>query len=359
MTANSYKLLAERLDALPNGFPPTDDGAELRLLAKLFTPEEAALAAQLRLTLETATQIAARIGGDADALSKQLKAMARRGLIGAERAEGGLGYRLMPFIVGIYEMQFSTMDAELARLFEDYYRRTFGKALTAQPPVHRVIPVGETVQMDVEVRPFESAAEIVNGARAWGVLDCICRKQKALIGEPCEHPLDVCMAMSQTPDFFASIPTIRALTREEALATLRRAAEAGLVHSVSNNQQGLWYICNCCTCSCGILRGMADLGVANVVARSAFVNQVDEALCIGCELCVERCQFNALTMDEKIARVNTTRCVGCGVCVLACDQDAMRLARRPADQVLPPPLTEADWRAERAAARGIKLDAVM
>jgi electron transport complex protein RnfB len=359
MTANPYKLLAERLDALPNGFPLTDDGAELRLLAKLFTPEEAALAARLRLTLETPTQIAARLGGDPDALSKQLKAMARRGLIGAERAEGGLGFRLMPFIVGIYEMQFSTLDAELARLFEDYYRQAFGKALTAQPPVHRVIPVNETVQMGIEVQPFESAAEIVANAKAWGVLDCICRKQKALIGEPCPHPIDVCMAMSQTPDWFASIPTMRALTRDEAMATLRRAAEAGLVHTVSNKQQGLWYICNCCTCSCGILRGMADLGMANVVARPAFVNRVNEERCIGCELCVERCQFDALMMDEKVARVNETRCVGCGVCVLACDQDAMHLVRRPADQVLPPPLTEADWRAERAAARGVKLDAVM
>jgi electron transport complex protein RnfB len=359
MIQNPYKVLAERLDALPNGFPPTDDGAELRLLAKLFTPEEAALAAQLRLTRETPEQIAARIGGDADALAKQLKVMARRGLIGAGRAEDGMGYRLMPFVVGFYEMQCSTMDAELARLFEDYYRRTFGKALTAQPPVHRIIPVGKTVQNDMEVRPFESAAEIVNSARAWGVLDCICRKQKALIGEACEHPIDMCMTMSQIPDAFATVPGIRALTREEALATLRRAAEAGLVHAVSNNQKGLWYICNCCACSCAILRGMAELGMANVVARSAFVNRVDDALCIGCELCIERCQFNALTMDDKIARVNETRCVGCGVCVLACDQDAILLVRRPADQVLPPPLTENDWRAERAAARGFKLDAVM
>ncbi|MCI0476071.1 MAG: 4Fe-4S binding protein [Anaerolineales bacterium] len=359
MSTNPYKLLAERLDALPNGFPPTDDGAELRLLAKLFTPDEAALAAQLRLTLETPKQIAARLGGDADALGKQLKAMARRGLIAADRAEGGLGFRLMPFIVGIYEMQFNTLDAELARLFEEYYRQTFGKALTAQPPVHRVIPVGKTVQNDLQVHPFESAAEIINSAKAWGVLDCICRKQKALIGEPCEHPLDVCMTMSQIPDAFASSPMIRALSHDEAMATLRRAAEAGLVHSVSNNQEGLWYICNCCTCSCGILRGMKELGVANVVARSAFVNRVDEAKCIGCELCIARCQFDALTMDDAIARVNETRCVGCGVCVLACDQDALQLIRRPADQVLPTPLTENDWRVERAAARGITLDAVM
>lgn len=358
MTTNPYKLLAERLDALPNGFPPTDDGAELRLLAKLFTPEEAALAAQLRVTLETPAQIAARLGGEANALGKQLKAMARRGLIAAERAEGGLSFRLMPFIVGIYEMQFSRLDVEMARLFEDYYRRAYGRALTLQPPAHRVIPVNQTVQNEVEAQPYENVAEIVAGAQAWGVLDCICRKQKSLIGEPCEHPLDVCMTLSQIPDAFASSPTIRALTREEALATLRRAAEAGLVHSVSNNQAGLWYICNCCACSCGILRAMKELGVANVVARSAFVNRVDDAACIGCELCIERCQFDALAMDGKIARVNETRCVGCGVCVLACDQDALRLTRRPADQVLPPPLTEHAWRAERAAARGLKLDAV-
>ena len=60
MDDTPYRELAARLDELPNGFPPTDDGAELRLLAKLFTPEEAALAAQLRLTLETPAEIAAR-----------------------------------------------------------------------------------------------------------------------------------------------------------------------------------------------------------------------------------------------------------------------------------------------------------
>ena len=45
MNENPYKSLAERLDALPNGFPPTADGAELRLLVYLYTPEQAALAA--------------------------------------------------------------------------------------------------------------------------------------------------------------------------------------------------------------------------------------------------------------------------------------------------------------------------
>ena len=358
MSENPYKLLAERLDALPNGFPPTEDGAELRLLAKLFSEEEAALAAQLRLTLETPAQIADRIGGDSKTLRKQLKNMARRGLIAAGRAEGGLGYGLLPFAVGIYEMQFHTIDAELAQLFEDYYQRAFGQAVTMQPALTRVIPVGESVPMDVEVQPFESATAIVSSARAWGVVDCICRTQQALIGNPCEHPLDVCMLLNETPGVFERSSTVRSLTREEALATLRRAADAGLVHSVSNNQQGLWFICNCCTCSCAVLRGMADLGIANIIARSAFVNQVNEDLCVACGLCVDRCQFEALSLED-VVRVDEIRCVGCGVCVPACPEEALSLVRRPPEQVLPPPVTETEWRQARAAARGLDLHKVL
>ncbi len=358
MPVDPFKLLAERLDALPNGFPPAVDGVELRLLAKLYSPDEAALAAKLRLAPETAAGIAERIGADAAELSQQLKRMARRGLIGVEITEQGLRFSLIPFVVGIYERQQSTMDAELASLFEEYYRQVFEKAMAVQPPLHRVIPT-VSVSTDIEVSPFESAAEIVNSGRAWGVQACICRKQKALIGQACGHPLDVCMAISQVPDAFAKLPAFRPLTREEALATLRDAAEAGLVHTVSNRQESIAYICNCCTCSCAILRGMADLGVANVVARSAFVNQVDQDLCIGCELCLERCQFDALSMEGKMARVDSARCVGCGVCAIACDQRALRLVRRAVEQILPPPITEADWRAERAAARGIRWDEIM
>jgi electron transport complex protein RnfB len=358
MNENPYKRLATRLDALPNGFPATDDGAELRLLARLFAPKEALLASQLRLTLETPAQIAARIGGDPRVLRKRLKGMARRGLVAAGRAEGGLGYGLLPFVVGIYEMQAGTMDVELARLFEDYYRQVFAQSLTMQPAVHRVIPVKESVRVDMEVQPFESAADIVVNARAWGVVDCICRTQKALIGEPCEHPVDVCMLLSSIPSAFDHSPIIRALTLKEAMATLQRAADAGLVHSVSNNQRGLWYICNCCTCSCGILRGMAELGIANVIARSAFVNQVDEMLCTGCGLCVERCQFEALSLKDVMC-VDKARCVGCGVCVPTCSEGALRLIRRPAQEVLPPPVTEADWQVKRAAMRGLDMDEVL
>jgi ferredoxin len=198
----------------------------------------------------------------------------------------------------------------------------------------------------------------VNEAEAWGVLDCICRKQKELVGDPCDHPVDVCMAFSQKPGAFNNNPVITAVSREESLATLQRAADAGLVHSVSNKQRDMSYICNCCTCSCGILRGIADLGVANAIAWSGFVNQVDEELCVGCDLCIEDCQFDALSLDD-VVRVERMRCVGCGVCVPFCPEEALSLVRRPADEVEPIPDSMFDWLSARAAERGLDMEEVL
>ncbi len=354
-----YKQLAERLDSLPNGFPLTEDGSEVRLLAKLFTPEEAALAAQLLIKKESAEQVASRLDLEYVSTRQLLKNMARKGLIAAGKVEGGIGYGLLPFVVGIYEnQQGALLDAELARLFEDYYHQAFAKALTIRPAFHRVVPVGESIKMDMQVAPYESAAGIIEQAQSWAVVDCICRKQTALIGKACNHPIDVCMVMSGSPDAFHTTDELKALTKEEAYAVLRRADQAGLVHSVSNNQLGNWYICNCCTCSCGILRGMAELGIANVIASSAFVNTVDESACNACGLCLESCQFDALSLNGSAA-VNRTRCVGCGVCVNACQEQALALVRRPENEIKPVPANHEDWSRQRAIDRGIDLSPLL
>jgi electron transport complex protein RnfB len=120
----------------------------------------------------------------------------------------------------------------------------------------------------------------------------------------------------------------------------------------------MWYICNCCTCSCGVLRGLAELGVADVVARSPFINQVDAEACVACGSCVEQCPFGALKVED-VAIVDPVRCTGCGVCTMACPEDALYLVRRSAGEVEPIPETQLAWRAQRAAARGIDLARVL
>ena len=43
MEEEPYLKLARVLDTLPNGFPATESGVELKLLKKVFTPDQADL----------------------------------------------------------------------------------------------------------------------------------------------------------------------------------------------------------------------------------------------------------------------------------------------------------------------------
>ena len=52
MGKDIYRLLARHLDNLPGGFPATEDGLELRILRRLFSPEEAETALHLTLIPE-------------------------------------------------------------------------------------------------------------------------------------------------------------------------------------------------------------------------------------------------------------------------------------------------------------------
>jgi ferredoxin len=354
-----YQKLAIRLDELPQGFPSTGDGTELRLLAYLFTPQEAALGAQLRMTLEKPAEVAERLGMDLREVSDLLKSMAKKGLIkvgGIPR--GGMGFGLLPFVVGIYEMQAGRIDREFAALFEAYYQKTRAAMVQVQPPFHRVIPIGESISADMAVQPYMNAASLVKSMASWGVSECICRKQRELLDEGCEHPLEVCMVMSERENAFPGNEVIRKLDLNEALAVLQMAADAGLVHNVSNHREGHWYICNCCTCSCAILRGMKELGLADVVAKSPYLAVISADQCIQCGACMERCPFDAIE-DGVLMQVMEQKCQGCGQCVLACPANAITMAARNPGSLPDLYASEEDWLRARAASRKIDLSKVV
>ena len=62
MSDEIYRKLATVLDTLPNGFPAREDGLEIRLLERIFDPDQAELFCDLRLVFESAEQIAERTG---------------------------------------------------------------------------------------------------------------------------------------------------------------------------------------------------------------------------------------------------------------------------------------------------------
>ena len=100
-----YRRLAEALDRLPNGFPRTDSGLEIRILKKICSPEEAALAGLLTGTPEPVEAIAARAGEPAGEVSRALFKLVRRGMVWLDKQDGEVRFRLAPFVVGIYEAQ--------------------------------------------------------------------------------------------------------------------------------------------------------------------------------------------------------------------------------------------------------------
>lgn len=352
---DAYTRLAETLDKIPNGYPHTQDGTHLRVLEWIFTPEEADLASRMKLSGETSEEMAGRLKIPVKELVRRLESMVKKGQIQAWDSRKGRKYGLIPFVVGIYENQVKRLDSTSARLMEDYFRKGSGSGLfSAEPPIMRVVPVNRAINAELEIYPYESAEEIIKSAKSWGIRDCICKTERALVGSPCKFKKAVCIALwPNKENAFDGDELTRAVSMEEALHVLREAEDAGLVHCAMNVQTRHNYICNCCTCCCGVLRALEQYKQPNALVRSHYFANVDEELCSGCGTCNDRCQFHALSSDSGVCTVNKDRCIGCGVCTIVCPEGALTLKPKPESERSEPPGTIVDWMTQRAISRGV------
>lgn len=78
---------------------------------------------------------------------------------------------------------------------------------------------------------------------------------------------------------------------------------------------------------------------ADVLERSPFAGNpkavVDEDVCRGCGVCLDRCRFDALSLsDEGLAVIDPWRCESCGACARVCDLDAIGFVPHQAGEVL-------------------------
>jgi len=81
---------------------------------------------------------------------------------------------------------------------------------------------------------------------------------------------------------------------------------------------------------------------------------VESAECTGCETCLDRCQMNALKInDEEVAEVNKDRCIGCGLCVTTCDTEAIKLIPKSETAYHLPPANTAEQMMSMAQKRGL------
>ena len=204
-----------------------------------------------------------------------------------------------------------------------------GKVLLPES-AHALVRVEEDVELrDLEtVLPYPTARDIVlKNPDHIAVLDCPCRSAR---DNPC-MPLDVCMIVGEP---FASFilehhpDRARSLSRDQAIALLNQEHERGHVHHAffKDAMLGRFYaICNCCGCCCGAIQAVRN--GSQMISSSGYLAHVDDQACIGCETCIEVCNFDALQNIDGATSVFQDKCMGCGLCVDECLEGALHLER--------------------------------
>jgi Na+-translocating ferredoxin:NAD+ oxidoreductase subunit B len=335
-----YEKLRERLDKFPQGFPKSKSGVEMKILEDLFTPEEAEIALSLRPypNLETASTVAQRAGKNETKLGETLFGMSKKGLILRYRAsETDLYYCLVPWIVGIYEFQVNNLTKDRIHMWERYYEEARVPSLRGRPTGtgFRVIPIEKEIQGKTAIQSYERVSQIIESNTVFAVADCICRKERAIVGDGCGKLQEACLSFGPGASYYLENGIAREISKEEAKGILLKAEEEGLVHCSSNTSSAKMFIFNCCSCCCGVMKNVTKYGNPNVITKSNYYAVNDTGNCNACGICVERCQVHAIRIEDDVAIIERDRCIGCGLCVSMCATGSLSLAAKSPDEASP------------------------
>lgn len=329
MAKNIYKKLAKHLDNLPGGFPSTKSGVELRILRRLFTPDEAELALHLSPIPEEPQVIARRAKITPEEAPRRLEEMAKKGLIyRVESEDYPTKYMTAQYAIGIWEFHVNDLNPELIRDMEEYLPTLINPDIWKKAPQLRTIPVGQSIPVKLEVMPYEKAEELVNSQEKFLVAPCICRRERKMVGEGCDKPEEACLVFGRGVDYYLRNGLGRLIDKKEALEILEEADKAGLVLQPSNSQK-IVNICCCCGCCCGVLRTVKRHPKPASIVSSAFEASSNPETCEGCGICVDRCQMEALRIENDRVDLDVDRCIGCGLCVSTCPSGTLTLVRKP------------------------------
>lgn len=297
------------------------------------------------LTMESLERKASRVGIPLAVLHDSVARLIPEGVIDAYEADSERVYSRSPMIclleLQVCNVQDSPMREICTKLMNGYIEGDLSTVPMRTPP-YRVLPVEDTVRptstprlVEVdeaipdpsEVLPIDVVSEMVRKEPLIAVADCYCRATKRNVGEPCGHPLEVCFYFNELAQVKLNASYAREIDYEEAMRILRDCERAGLVHNVSNCEGHIQTLCNCCACSCAVLRGTVRGKVLTNPSR--FVAQLDPPACTLCEACVEVCPMGNVRVlsDGKGLEIGPD-CIGCGLCASACPTGAMQMAVR-------------------------------
>ncbi len=213
---------------------------------------------------------------------------------------------------------------------------------TKPEPKTRLIEIDKTLQPEKsQILAFEDVEEIIRYAGRYenniAIMPCTCRTMSMMMktNPDCEASVENCMCFGAPATFCVEEGIGRYASQEEAIEILKQAEKEGLIHLTSNTKTKQGFICNCCTCCCGIIGQAKRLNFMDLFQESDFVPIIDNDSCKHCKKCIKKCGFNALIYqpgdkedksEDKIL-VREDVCIGCGVCSANCPTDAINLKR--------------------------------
>jgi ferredoxin len=339
MSEDVYTRLREFLDNMPGGYPATDSGVEIRILKKLFTPEDAEFVLKLGPEPQEAAAVAKRLGMSGADAASTLEDLAKRGLIFRQREGGVVKYRAFQFIVGIYEFQLKSMDKEFAELMEEYFPYLGMAFMPLQTKQLRVAPVDSAIDAAPTVATYNRIRDLVKEQKLIAMAPCICRKESSLLGKPCDRPRDLCFSFGDFARYILDNEMGRQVSTDKAMKLLDLAEESALVLSPSNSQE-LAFLCCCCGCCCGSLKRLKLLDNPADYMQTYYSAAIDPDACTACGTCVDRCQIDAIEEKGDVMEVNPARCIGCGLCVSTCPAEAIKLNEKPGAEAPPADMDE-------------------
>ena len=393
-----YERLADAMDAQPAGFTRTPNKLEIKLLRLVFTPKEALVASTMSRKLETAAEIAERVGLPEDEVTVLLESMVPRRMVRldtlalesgvkglgkveakpgqAPKAESVKTYRLNPFLVGWYESYLQdTKPAapEFARIYEQYVIEGGGeKIYCPRPGPQGVIPYRGSIKQEwLEREPHNDIDAHFQRHDRFLVIDCVCKKEKvAAHGHSCRLPNKRCGFVGMPP----VVPfSENVIGREEAIKLWNELDARGTMvvegfYGFTMGAEAPQFVggCHCCGCCCTILNaarlyamrpgsGFSALRTAplgETIQRSNYRVVKNTETCSSCLECVRRCQFYAHTFDKATDDqpvYHRDKCVGCGSCGMGCPTQSLHLEPVSEEEWFQVPSSFQEWEDRRMA----------
>ena len=338
-----YQKLIEWLDNPIFGF--TESEWLMPMITSYLTPEEAEFLTGFPMQEKSLEELADLKDMDPEELHAKIKEYCAKGILFESIRGDSISYRLldamqifirMPYWPGEEKEPLKTMTPYANKYYMDGW---YDQMDAVTHKGLRSIPISETIDDKKQILPFEDILQVVDNFDYYTVSHCPCRMRHKLDPDyiDSQYPSEVCLHFGELGRYCVENGMGREITREETFQILKKAADAGLVHGISNYEDNPDTICNCDPQYCTMFKPYHQLGHKKSMDASNYKVKVTPKTCRACGLCAKRCPMDAIQFKVsleapnkfgKAVEVDTEKCVGCGVCVHNCPPKSIMLEHR-------------------------------